>query len=249
MRADDLAEMGDAWRRMRASAVALAACAVVVGLSACGALAFGVSSRSKTGLVLGEAVVLISAAMLRVFLATSTGPLRRRRAFDPDRVREAPQASLSWPYWLAVAGAALLVASLVPAWLNFLDGLKHPAPASGSYVVWAAAAAIGFAAAGVAFTRGKDSVLAVSARAGAWLNRGTAASASLVDRFLVEPVLDIASRLDGWIPAGDGALARFAIASGQFAAAGVRAPALPLMIALVAALAVLVALLAPGIAR
>jgi NADH:ubiquinone oxidoreductase subunit 5 (subunit L)/multisubunit Na+/H+ antiporter MnhA subunit len=249
MRTDDLAEMGDAWRRMRASAVALAMCAAVVGLSACGALAFGVSSRSKTGVALGEAVVLISAAMLRIFLAASFGPLRRRRAFDPDRVREAPQPSLSWPYWLALAGAALLIASLLPAWLNLLDGLKHPAPPVLAYVVWAGAAAIGFVAAGAALARGKDSVLAVSARAGVWLNRGTAASAGLIDRFLIEPVIDIAYRLDRWIPAGDGALARFAIASGQFAAASVRAPALPLMIALVAALAVLVALLAPGIAR
>jgi len=249
MRTDDLAEMGDAWRRMRASAVALAMSAAVVGLSACGALAFGVSSRSKTGVALGEAVVLISAAMLRIFLASSTGALRRRRAFDPDRVREAPQPSLSWPYWLALAGAALLLASLLPPWLNFLDGQKHPTPAAGAYILWVAAAVIGFVAAGVAFARGKDSVLAVSARAGAWLNRGTAVSAGLIGRFVIEPVIDIAHRMDRWIPAGDGALARFAIASGQFAVAGARAPALPLMIALIAALAVLVALLAPGVAR
>lgn len=249
MRTDDVADMGDAWGRMRASAVALGACAVVVGLSGCGALAYGVTSRSKMGVALGEAVLLVSAAMLRVFLAAAVGPLRRRRAFDPDRVREAPQAALGWPYWLGVAGAALVIASLLPSWLNFLDGLKHPAAPAGAVVLWAAAALIGFAAAAVAFRLGKDSVLAWSARAAAWLGRGAGTSAGVVDRFLVEPVIDIAYRLDEWIPAGDGALARFATASGQLAAAGVRAPALPLMIALVAALAVLIALLAPGVIR
>lgn len=249
MRTDNFMEMGDAWRRMRASAVALAASCAVVGLSAVGALAYGVPSRSKTGIALGEAVLLISAAMLRVFLAAAIGPLRRRRAFDPDRVREAPQPSLAWPYWLAAAGAALFVASLIPGWLNFLDGLKHPVPAAGTFALWSAAAVIGFAAATVAFVLGKDSVLAASARAGAWLNLRTAGSAGLVDRFLIAPVLDLTRRLDGWIPEGDGALARFAIASGQFAVAAVRAPALPIMIALAAGLAVLVALLAPGVIR
>lgn len=249
MRTDDLREMGDAWRRMRASSVALAACAIVVGLSACGALAFGVSSRSKTGVALGEAVVLVSAAMLRVFLAAAIGPLRRRRAFDPDRVREAPQPSLAWPYWLAASGAILFAASLISSWLNFLDGLKHPTPAPSSFALWAAAALIGFVAAIVAFVLGKDSVLGASARAGALLNRGTAASAGVVDRFLIAPVLDIARRIDAWIPAGDGAVARFATASGQIAVAAVRAPGLPIIIALVAILAVLVALLAPGVLR
>ena len=249
MRTDDLVEMGDAWGRMRASAVALAASAVVVGVSACGALAFGVPSRSKTGVALGEAAVLVAAAMLRVFLAAAIGPLRRRRAFDPDRVREAPQAALSWPYWLAVAGALLAIASLLPPWLNFLDGLKHPPATAGAMILWVVAAVVGFAAAGVAFVLGKDSVLAASARAGGWMSRGTTTSAGLVGRFLVEPVVDIAYRLDEWIPAGDGALARFATASGQFAVAGIRAPAMPLTIALIAVLAVVIALFAAGLPR
>ena len=47
MRTDDLAEMGDAWHRMRASALAVLVAALVLALSAVGALAFGVSSRSN----------------------------------------------------------------------------------------------------------------------------------------------------------------------------------------------------------
>ena len=67
MRTDDLAEMGEAWRRMRASSGALLVSVVVIGLAASGALAYGVSSRSKLGLALGEAVLLVAVAALRVF--------------------------------------------------------------------------------------------------------------------------------------------------------------------------------------
>lgn len=248
-RTDDLADMGEAWRKMRASSVALAACAVVVGLSTCGALAYGASSRSKMGVALGDAVVLVSVAMLRVFLAASLGELRRRRAFDPMRVRDAPQASLGWPFWLALAGAVLAGASLVAGWLNFLDGLKHPVPSLGAFVLWAAAAVIGFAAAVIAYTVGKDTVLATSARAGAYLGRGTGRGARLITRFLVAPITDIARRLGDWIPAGDAAVGRFAITSGQIALAGLRVPALPLVIALGILLAIAIALIAPGVAR
>lgn len=249
MRTDDLGDMGDAWRRMRASSFALGMSAVLVGLSACGALAYGIATRSKTGVALGEAVVVIAVAMLRIFLASSFGPLRRRRAFDPDRVREAPQPSLGWPYWLALIAAVLLVGSFLSGWLNFLDGLKHPAPSSGALLVWTVAALIGFAAAAVAYGVGKDSVLAASARAGRWLGLGSRSAGGLIDRFLFAPATDIARRLGDWIPAGDGALGRLAIASGQLALAGVRVPALPFVLLLAVLLAFLVALAATGVVR
>jgi len=249
MRTDDLTEMGDAWRRMRASSVALLASIVVLGLSGSVALALGVTSRSKLGVALGEGVLLIAIASLRVFLAVAFGPLRRRRTFEPDRVREAPQGAVSWPAWLALVGAAFLVASAITGWLNFLDGQKHPVPGLGSIVVWGAIAVAGFAACAFVYTRGKDGALAASAAGGVLLSRMTTTGFGLVDRFLVEPITDIARRVGDWIPEGDGALGRFTNASGQLALAAVRAPALPLVIVLAVVMAVLFALLAPGVAR
>jgi len=249
MRTDDLGEMGDAWRRMRASSTALLASTIVLGLSATGALAFGATSRSKLGLTLGEAALLIAVAALRVFLATAFGPLRRRRAFDPDRVREAPQAALSWPYWLALGGAAFLIASLITGWLNFLDGQKHPAPSVAAFAVWAGAAIVGFAVCALVYVRAKDGALRASAAAGAWLGGAVSVLFGVIDRFLVAPTTDLARRLGDWIPQGDGALGRFATASGQLALASVRAPALPLLVVLAVVLAVVFALVAPGIAR
>jgi hypothetical protein len=249
MRTDDLAEMGDAWGRMRVSSVALLASALVVGLSVSGALAYGLSTRSKVGLAAGEAVLLIAIGGLRVFLGASFGPLRRRRAFEPDRVREAPREALGYPYWLVVGGAAFLVASLLSGWLNFLDGQKHPAPALGAFGIWAAVAVIGFVACASVYARGKDGALAASAAGGELLWRVTGFFFGVVDRFLVAPVTDIARRLGDWIPAGDGALGRFATTSGQLALAVARAPAVPLVVVLAVVFALVFALVAPGVAR
>jgi hypothetical protein len=249
MRTDDLAEMGDALRRMRRSSIALLASVVLLGLSACGALAYGVTSRSWLGVALGEAVLVISIGGLRVFYGASIGQLRRRRAFEPDRVREAPRSSLGWPYWLVIAGVFLVGASVVRNWLDFLDGQKHSVPAAGSFVLWFAIALVGFAAVSFAYLRNRDGALAASA-AGSWrMARASATFGALVDRFVVAPTTDIARRLGEWIPAGDAAIGRAADVTGQVVMATGRLPAIPLVLMLAVVLAVVLALIAPGVWR
>jgi NADH:ubiquinone oxidoreductase subunit 5 (subunit L)/multisubunit Na+/H+ antiporter MnhA subunit len=249
MRTDDVAEMGDAWRRMRASSLALLVSTIVLGLSAAGALAFGVSSRSWLGVALGDAVLIAAVGALRVFLGSSIGPLRRRRAFEPDRVREAASASLGWPYWLALGGAIFLVASLVRGWLDFLDGQKHSMPSAEAYVIWVAIAIIGFAVVAFAYMRSKDGALRASAAGEAWLVRLNADGAAVIDRFLIAPTTDLARRLSEWIPAADGAVGRSVETVGRLALAAGRAPAIPLAVSLAVVLAVVIALLAPGVWR
>jgi NADH:ubiquinone oxidoreductase subunit 5 (subunit L)/multisubunit Na+/H+ antiporter MnhA subunit len=249
MRTDDLAEMGDAWRRMPASAIALLISGLVLGLSALGALTYGVQSRTWLGVALGEAVLLVSLGSLRIFLSTAIGPLRRRRAFEPDRVRDVPAVSLGWSYWLALGGAVLVVAPLVRGWLDFLDGNKHPTPFSGTYALWLAVALAGFAAAVIAFSANKDGALRASAGIGSRLSSLVAGGIALANRFVFAPVVDLAGRTGEWVPAGDGELGRAAVASGRFAAALTRAPALPLVMLLAVLLAVLIGLLSPGVFR
>ena len=248
MRTDDLAEMGDAWRRMRATSGAFLASVVAMALAVTGALAFGIQSRSYNGFALGIALLLIAIGGVRLFLGASFGPLRRRRAFEPDRVRETPGA-LGWPYWLAVAGGAFWVASLVASWLNFLDGQKHPAASAGAMVLWVAVAIVGFAACTVTFALSKDGALDASAIAGLRLRRATAVLFGVVARFLIAPTTDIARRLGDWIPEGDGALGGVANTTGRLALAATRAPALPVVIVLAVVLALVFALVAPGVAR
>ena len=249
MRTDALDEMGDAWNRMRGSAAGLAAGTVVMGFAASGALVYGVPSRSRLGIALGEAVVLMSIAGLRIFLAAGFGQLRRRRAFEPDRVREAPQPAVTWPYWLALGGAVFLLASLSNAWLNFLDGHKHPSSPVLAFVIWGVIAAFGFAVVAAAYTLDRDGAIAASLRAGEWLRRGSTGVYAVVDRFLVAPTTDIARRIGDWIPAGDTALARFAGATGALSLSAMRLPALPLLLVLAVVLAVLFAVVGPGVIR
>jgi hypothetical protein len=191
----------------------------------------------------------MSVAAIRVFLAASFGPLQRRRAFEPDRVREVPQSAVTWPYWLTLAGAVFLVASLITGWLTFLDGAKHPSSPALAFGIWGIAAAVGFGACAFAYAVNKDAALAASARAAAWLGRGSSAGYGLVDRFLVAPVTDIARRVGEWIPAGDSALGRFAGAAGELAVSAMRLPAVPVLIVLAVVLALVVALVGPGVIR
>jgi NADH:ubiquinone oxidoreductase subunit 5 (subunit L)/multisubunit Na+/H+ antiporter MnhA subunit len=250
MRTDDLAEMGDAWNRMRVSALAVAIAAVVLGLSAVGALAFGVNSRSKLGLALGEVVLLIAAGGTRIFLSVAIGPLRRRRAFEPDRVREAPSQSLAWPYWLALGGALLLIASLIRGWLDFLDGNRHPAPSVGSYALWVVVGLVGFALPVFAYVRAKDGALMVSAWAGVWLRRLTYGASSSFSRFVAQPVSEIAVRVgERWIPQGDADVGGALDTTGRVIVSGTRLPVLPLVVLAAVILTVVVGLVAPGVLR
>jgi NADH:ubiquinone oxidoreductase subunit 5 (subunit L)/multisubunit Na+/H+ antiporter MnhA subunit len=250
MRTDDLAEMGDAWRRMRVSALALLVAGLVLSLSAVGAMAYAVNSRSGLGIVLGEGVLLVAIGALRVFLGMATGPLRRRRAFEPDRVREAASGSLAWPYWLALGGAVLLIASLIRGWYDFLDGHKHTSPGAGVYVLWVAVALVGFAAAGIAYTRDKDGALKASAVAGAWLSRLSGAGYRNFDRVLIAPVALIAARLDGqWVPAGEGGIGGALDATGRLVVAGNRFPVVPVVIVIAVVLTVVLGLVSPGVLR
>jgi NADH-quinone oxidoreductase subunit L len=249
MRTDDMADMGDGWRRMRATTTALLISGMVIALSAACAAAFAVSSRSRFGLALGEAVLLVSIAAIRVFFGAGIGPLRRRRAFEPDRVREVPSASLGWPYWLALAGAVLAIASLFSAWIGFLDGQKHQAVPAAAVVLWVGVAAIGVALTAFAFVRDKDGALRASALLGSSLDFLTARVTAALSRFIYAPIAAAVDGLNASIPAGDGELARAAAASGRFALAAARTPAVPVLIVLAALLAVAVGLLSPGVFR
>jgi NADH:ubiquinone oxidoreductase subunit 5 (subunit L)/multisubunit Na+/H+ antiporter MnhA subunit len=250
MRTDDMAEMGDAWRRMRASASALLLAGIVLALSPLGALAFGLSSRSGLGIALGEAALLLSIGALRVFLATATGPLRRRRAFEPDRVRDAARASLGWPFFLVVGGGVLAVASQIRGWLDFLDGNKHPGPTAAVYVLWLAVALIGFAVVTIAYVRDKDGALRASELSGAWLRRLSYTGSKNFDRFIVAPVTLIALRIgERWIPAGDGGVAGALDTTGRLFSASARLPVVPVAIAIAVILTVVVGFASAGVLR
>jgi NADH:ubiquinone oxidoreductase subunit 5 (subunit L)/multisubunit Na+/H+ antiporter MnhA subunit len=250
MRTDDIAEMGDAWRRMRGSAAVLLVAGLVMGLSATGALAWSVGSSSRLGLVLGEAVLLSSVAALRIFFAIAIGPLRRRRAFEPDRVREAPGGSIAWAFLLALLGAVLVVASAVRTWLDFLDvGHKHVAPNPSAYALWGAAALVGIVLMAIAYRASKSGAARASSGLARLVDRVVGIALLTANRFVVGPVVAIAGGTSEWIPTRDDALARSAVAGGRLAAAVARWPVVPAVILFALLLAAALALVSPGVFR
>jgi hypothetical protein len=234
---------------MPGSTIAVLASVLVIAASAALATSYAAGTRTRFALAIGEAVLLVSIAGIRVFLAAGTGPLRRRRAFEPDRVREAPAEALAWPSWLALVGVVIAVATLFPTWIGYLDSQKHKAGSAEAVVVWVAVAAIGVALTSIAYAFDKDGALRASAALGRLLDWIVYGALAALYRFIYAPVAAITVRVSEWIPQGDGELARASAASGRLALWAARAPAVPLLIALAAVLAIAVGLASPGLFR
>ena len=249
IRSDDVRDMGDTWRRMRASSAVLLGVTIAFGLCAIGALAIAVDSRSRFGFALGDALFLAVLGSFRVFMAVGFGPLRRRRAFDPDRVRDAPSAALGWPYWLVLIALVLGFASIVPGWLGVLDGHTHHAAKAPAYAIWTVVALLGVAGAALSYSWSRDGALRASGWFASGLDLAILRGSAALDRFILAPSARIADRTSDVIFASDGAIGRMSIASGIVASATTRAPALPVLIVMAVLVAVLVALLAPGVLR
>ena len=249
MRTEDMRQMGDAWRRMRSSAAVLLGVAIALGLSAAGALAIGVDSRTRFGMTIGEAVFVVAVAAMRVFLVTGSGPLRRRRAFDPDRVRDAARASLGWPYWLVLGSLVLSAASLVPAWLTFLDNGKHPTSTAATYALWVAIAVAGIAAAVLPLSGNKDGSL----RASGWLSllpeRLESAGQNVLGRYVVNPAVRIVESTERLVPAADAAVGRISHLSGRYTVSALHSGDVAVLVMMAVLLSLLVALLSPGVLR
>jgi hypothetical protein len=116
-------------------------------------------------------------------------------------------------------------------------------------VVWVAVAAIGVAFTSIAYAFDKDGALRASAALGRLLDWIVYGALAALYRFIYAPVAAITVRVSEWIPRGDGELARASAASGRLGLWAARAPAVPLLIAIAAVLAIAVGLASPGLFR
>lgn len=249
MRTDDMTEMGNAWKVMRRSATALLASALVPGLCAAGAVALAVGSRSRLGVTVGEAVFLIALGFMRVFLAVAFGPLRRRRTFEPDRVRDVPGPATSPLYLAVAAAAALALLGFLPRWVDLLDGHKHSGVPLGTYVLWLIVAGLGFGAAVFAYTRAKDAALRASTGLGTWLGARLATGGDALGRFVFGPTGGIAGGLAEGLPQLESSLGASLLVSGRLALAATALPLLSVLLVLAVLLAYALGLLSPGLYR
>ena len=249
MRTNDLVDMGDAWRRMRVTAFSLAVACAGLGLALAPKGAIRASWRSDW--ILAVTIVLAGFGLMRVYVLVAHSELRRRRAFEPTRVREVAPV-MWWPAWLlALGGLLLALAGVLSAWIAFLAGGHQPGAVLQTDVLWLL---IGLAGPGLALAAGfaaRPMSLSLPARAGVWLAAAGAAGSLLYARYVRTPGLGIVEAFEQrGLRSGEGALGSALGRAEAWAARPVSAAtALGLVLLVVVAAALLAGLLAPGIYR
>jgi NADH:ubiquinone oxidoreductase subunit 5 (subunit L)/multisubunit Na+/H+ antiporter MnhA subunit len=138
-RTDDIAEMGGAWPKLRATGTALGAWALLaagLGLSSYFALsaAFGgvdpaggvFSSRERSVVTVVVVIAATLGALLavRLLITVAGGAVVRRRGFQHDRVAD-PEPGLRRPLWFAVVGAVVAVVVGIPGLQFVFYGTHH----------------------------------------------------------------------------------------------------------------------------
>jgi NADH:ubiquinone oxidoreductase subunit 5 (subunit L)/multisubunit Na+/H+ antiporter MnhA subunit len=243
MRTVDLRQMAGAGRIMRATAAALISSVAAFSLGPAAAAAW--RPRSLAWIALGAGLFLVAVAGFRVAVAVVTGPLRRRRAFEPGRVREGPISLAIAALLLAVLGLASAGLAFFTGWVAYLGARPQDVPSVGTYVLSVAVALLGAAMAAIAFGLRKDRSLALAGLLGARLRRARRIGEALAGRFLARPGLAIVNGVEGvGLPAVEAGAGRAAASVGRL----VGRPLPWIAVAVVAAvgLALIVGLVATG---
>jgi hypothetical protein len=216
MRTADLRQTGGAGRIMRGTAAGLIIGVAAFSLGPAAAAAW--RPRSAASIALAAGLFLVALAGFRVAFTVIVGPLRRRRAFEPGRVREAP---LSLVVAALVAGAVGLLAALLSfftSWVVNLGARAPDVPSVGTYVLYVAVVLLGAAVAAAAFGLRKDRSLAVAAFLGSRLGTGWATAEAILARFVWRPGLGVVNGVEGiGLPAAERAAGRAASAAGRIA--------------------------------
>ena len=249
MRTVDLRAMGGGWERMPLTSTALLLSAAVLSLAGLAPAMLRPRSLAWIGFAAGLALVALSAS--RPYFAVAHGELRRRRAFEPARVREVAGT---------VAGAALAVAGLaaiavvlgfVPRWVGFLGAGGQAPGGLRANALWILAPAAGAAVGAAAFWLRRDAALAVCVALGDRFGALWELGGGLYDRFFARPGGRIVGAVeDVGVPAVESGVGRALNRAGGLAAASERGlPWVPTVLGLAVVLAVAFGLLTRGLGR
>jgi hypothetical protein len=249
MRTADLRLIGEGWERMPASTAALLVSAVVLALAGVGPALL--RPRDLTWLAFAAGMFLVAVGTFRVYFSVGHGPIRRRRAFEPSRVREAP-----WP----VAGSALVTAALGVAalalafftpWVVFLGAGGHAVSTVGTNVLWVVAPLAGVAVSAGLFWLRKAEALELCARLGDLLGAVWDLAGLQYQRFFARPGEQVVRAVeDVGVPAVETGVGRAMIGSGRLADLASRGvPLMPAVLAVALLLVVAFGLLSQGLLR
>jgi len=248
MRTVDMRATGGGWRHMPATTAGLLVAAVVLSLDGVGTVILRASWPA--GIAFGAALALVAFSAFRPYFAVAHGPLRRRRAFEPERVRELPAAVALAVYVCLAAGVVALVATLLTGWIGFL-GSGGQALAMGTNVLWLMAPLGGVLAATAVFGARKDQGLLVGATLGDLAGALWQRVSGLYDRLVARPGNQLARGVEGvGLPAAEAGVGRAFTAAGGLAESAERGlPWLPTVLALAVVLSAAFALMGQGLSR
>ncbi|HXM57072.1 MAG TPA: proton-conducting transporter membrane subunit [Candidatus Dormibacteraeota bacterium] len=249
MRTVDLRFMGGGWERMPLTSLALLLSAAVLALG--GLEVAMLRPRSLAWVALAAGVALVALAALRPYFAIAHGELKRRRAFEPARVREVQSSVTGSALAIAVLGAVALVLAFLPFWLDFLGAGGHGVRGLGPTLLWVLAPLAGAAAAVAGFWRLKDAGLEMCARLGERFGVLWEQAGALYDRFFARPGGRIVGAVeDVGVPGVEAGVGRALNSAGGLAGLAERGlPWVPTVLGLAVVLAVAFGLLTQGLGR
>ena len=248
MRTVDMRATGGGWQRMPASSAALLASAVVIALGGLGA---GMLRQSGPAwIAFGAGLALVAVSIFRPYFAVAHGPLRRRRAFEPERVRDVPTSVAMAAFICQAVGVVALVAGFFTGWVGFLGaGGQHVS--MGTNVLWLIPPIAGIVVAAVAFGLRKDQSLAAGTALGDLSGALWEQAATLYQRLIGRPSQWVVREVeDVAVPAAESGVGQaFSASSGLAGSVERGLPSVPTVVALAVVLAAAFALVGLGLAR
>ncbi len=241
LRSADLRVAGGGWERMPATTLTLLLGAAVMAAAGYGVLAL--RSPSIAWLALGPGAALVTLGGARGYVAVGHGPLRRRRAFEPSRVREAAAPVAGAALVAVLLGAVGVVLGGVERWGTALQpgGRPIPAPSGGWPLLALAAPVLGCLAASLVWLR-KEAVLQLSATLGERELEVRGMTARLIVRGLSSlPGEAVRALEERALPALESGLGRALVVTGGLA--NRRPPLVPTVLGLAVVLALVFGLL------
>lgn len=236
---------GGGWQVIPATMLGLGASAAAMALGATAAAALRPRSAAWIGWAAG--LFLVALAMARVYGLAAHGELPRRRAFDPDRVREAPPAPLVVAFTLGVAAVAIGALGFFTSWVDFLGTPRHPVDVR-TDVLWLLPAVAGGLVGIGAFVAARQTVGRAVDAVAARFESGRSMARTAFSRIVARPGLAIARAVEVVaLPAAETGLGRSLETAG--ALVGRAAPWTAAAVLLGVVLAVAFAVLSPGVAR
>jgi NADH:ubiquinone oxidoreductase subunit 5 (subunit L)/multisubunit Na+/H+ antiporter MnhA subunit len=246
MRTPLVSEMGEGWRRMRLSVLALPLAAI--GLAAGVGQIAGGSLPWWWRLAYALGLVLSMLGVFRIYFLAGHALLPRRRGFDPNRVRPAPPVMTYPPLFLALLAIILSVGLFIGRVLVYADHLVHRPLDPLVTLAWIAVPLAGVAIAALLFVVARPMGNRLGAAAASLWASGYGLGRSAVSRVIVDAPLQITEVAeDGALAGGESRLARLVGDAGRSLRRPV--PLLPVLIGLAVLVAVAAGLLAPGVYR